>query len=202
MWNKSETRRQAQQREEEDPSELDRPIPIIVALITLAVVLSGVAYILLSEPFGQLDMGDRRTLADLRAPAAGAPGAVADGKQVFSVNCAACHQATGKGLPGVFPPLDGSEWVVGDERTLVNILLHGISGEIMVMGNTYKGAMPSFKQLGNNELAAVASYVRAEWSNKAGAIKPELFEAERKASDRSTPFNGGAELKALTAKAP
>ncbi|WP_426145092.1 c-type cytochrome [Polaromonas sp. DSR2-3-2] len=202
MWNKSETRRQAQQREEEDPSELDRPIPIIVALITLAVVLSGVAYILLSEPFGQLDMGDRRTLADLRAPAAGAPGAVADGKQVFSVNCAACHQATGKGLPGVFPPLDGSEWVVGDERTLVNILLHGISGEITVMGNTYKGAMPSFKQLGNNELAAVASYVRAEWSNKAGAIKPELFEAERKASDRSTPFNGGAELKALTAKAP
>lgn len=202
MWNKSETRRQAQHREEEDPSELDRPIPIIVALITLAVVLSGVAYILLSEPFGQLDMGDRRTLADLRAPAAGAPGAVADGKQVFSVNCAACHQATGKGLPGVFPPLDGSEWVVGDERTLVNILLHGVSGEITVMGKPYKGAMPSFKQLGNNELAAVASYVRAEWSNKAGAIKPELFETERKASDRSTPFNGGAELTALTAKAP
>jgi mono/diheme cytochrome c family protein len=202
MWNKSETRRQAQQREEEDPSERDRPIPAIVALITLAVVISAVAYILLSEPFGQLDMGDRRTLADLRAPAAGAPGAVADGKQVFTVNCAACHQATGKGLPGVFPPLDGSEWVTGDERTLVNILLHGISGEITVMGNTYKGAMPSFKQLSNNELAAVASYVRAEWSNKAGAIKPELFEAERKASDRSAPFNGGAELKALTAKAP
>ena len=202
MWNKSETRRQAQQREEGDPSELDRPIPIMVALITLAVVLSGVAYILLSEPFGQLDMGDRRTLADLRAPAAGAPGAVADGKQVFSVNCAACHQATGKGLPGVFPPLDGSEWVVGNERTLVNLLLHGVSGDITVMGNTYKGAMPSFKQLGNNELAAVASYIRAEWSNKAGAIKPELFEAERKASDRSAPFNGGAELTALTAKAP
>ena len=202
MWNKSETRRQAQQREEEDPSELDRPIPIMVALITLAVVLSGVAYILLSEPFGQIDMGDRRTLADLRAPAAGAPAAVADGKQVFSVNCVACHQASGKGLPGVFPPLDGSEWVVGNERTLVNILLHGVSGEITVMGNPYKGAMPSFKQLGNNELAAVTSYIRAEWSNKAGAIKPELFETERKASDRSAPFNGGAELTARTAKAP
>ena len=202
MWNKSETRRPAQQREEVEPSERNRPIPAIVALITLAVVLSGVAYILLSEPFGQLDMGDRRTLADLRAPAAGAPGAVADGKQVYTVNCVACHQASGKGLPGVFPPLDGSEWVVGDERTLVNILLHGVSGEITVMGNPYKGAMPSFKQLSNNELAAVVSHVRAEWSNKAGAIKPELFEAERKASARSTPFNGGAELKALTVKAP
>ena len=201
MFNKSAARRPSQQREEGDPSEHNRPIPTLVALITLAVVISGVAYILLSEPFGQPDLGDRRTLADLRAPAAGAPGAAANGKQVFTTNCAACHQATGKGLPGVFPPLDGSEWVVGDERTVANILLHGISGEITVMGNTYKGAMPAFKQLSNAELAAVASYIRAEWSNKASPIKAESFEAERKASTRSTPFNGGAELKALTAKA-
>lgn len=201
MFNKSEARRPSQQREEGDPSEHNRPIPTLVALITLAVVISGVAYILLSEPFGQPDLGDRRTLADLRAPAAGAPGAAANGKQVFTVNCVACHQATGKGLPGVFPPLDGSEWVVGDERTVANILLHGISGEITVAGNTFKGAMPSFKQLSDAELAAVASYIRAEWSNKAGAIKAESFEAERKASTRSTPFNGGAELKTLTAKA-
>jgi hypothetical protein len=67
MLNKPELRGQAQQREEEDPSERNRPIPAIVALITLAVVIFGVAYILLSEPFGQVDMGDRRTLADLRA---------------------------------------------------------------------------------------------------------------------------------------
>jgi mono/diheme cytochrome c family protein len=104
-------------------------------------------------------------------------------------------------LPGVFPPLDGSEWVAGDERTVANILLHGITGEITVMGTTFKGAMPAFAQLSDAELAAVASYVRAEWSNKAGAIKPELFEAERKAGTRTAPFNGGAELKALTAKA-
>lgn len=202
MLNKPEPRGNSQQREEGDPSEHNRPIPTLVSLITLAIVLSGVAYIMLSEPFGQVDLGDRRTMADLRAPAAGAPGAVADGKQVFTVNCVACHQASGKGLPGVFPPLDGSEWVVGDERTLVNVLLHGVSGEITVMGNSYKGAMPAFKQLSNNELAAVVTYIRAEWSNKAGAIKPELFEAERNANTRSTPFNGGAELMTLTAKAP
>lgn len=202
MVNKSEPRGQAQQREEEDPSERNRPIPTLVALITLAVVIFGVAYILLSEPFGPAELGDRRTLADLRAPAAGAPGAAVDGKQVFTVNCVACHQATGKGLPGVFPPLDGSEWVASDARTVANILLHGISGEITVLGNTYKGAMPSFKQLSDAELAAVASYVRGEWSNKAGPLKPELFETERKANIRSTPFNGEAEIKALTAKAP
>lgn len=202
MPNDPESRSRAQEREQEEPSERNRPIPLIVAAITLAVVIFAVAYILLSEPFGRVDLGDRRTVADLSAPAAGAAEAPANGKQVFTANCVACHQATGKGLPGVFPPLDGSEWVGGDERTVANILLHGVSGELTVMGNTFKGAMPSFQQLSDAELAAVASYIRAEWSNKAGAIKPELFATERKASTRSTPFNGEAELKTLTAKTP
>lgn len=201
MSDETQAPRAAQDREEEDPSERDRPIPVMVALITLAVVIFGVAYILLSEPFGQPELGDRRTVADLRAPAAGAASAAADGKQVFTANCVACHQATGKGLPGVFPPLDGSEWVAGDERIVANILLHGVSGEITVMGNTFKGAMPAFQQLSDAELAAVASYVRAEWSNKAAPIKAEVFAAERKASTRTAPFNGEAELKALAAKA-
>jgi mono/diheme cytochrome c family protein len=123
-----------------------------------------------------------------------------DGKQVFTGNCVACHQTTGKGLPGVFPPLDGSEWVAGDERVVANILLHGIDGELTVAGNTFKGSMPSFQQLGDAELAAVASYVRSEWSNKAAPIKPEVFAAERKAGTRTTPFQGGAELKTLAGK--
>lgn len=202
MSDEAQAPHRAQDREEEEPSERDRPIPIMVAIITLFVVLFGVAYILLSEPFGQPNMGDRRTLADLRAPAAGTAVAAADGKQVFTANCVACHQATGKGLAGVFPPLDGSEWVTGDERIVANILLHGVNGELTVMGTVYKGAMPAFQQLGDAELAAVASYVRAEWSNKAAPIKAELFAAERKANPRTAPFNGEAELKALVAKAP
>ena len=199
MPKKTDLRSRTQGREEQDPSERDRPIPLIIAVLTLIVVLTSVGYILLSDPFGRPELGDRRTLADLRAPAAGAV-TTADGKQVFTANCVACHQTTGKGLPGVFPPLDGSEWVLGDSRTVVNILLHGVTGELTVMGNTYKGAMPSFKQLSDAELAAVASYVRAEWSNKADAIKAELFASERKDSTRTAPFNGEVELKALTAK--
>ena len=201
MSNETDPGQRAQQREAAEPSERGQPIPPIVAVITLAVVLTGVLYILLSEPFGRADLGDRRTLADLR-PALARPSQGADGQQIFNANCVPCHQATGKGLPGVFPPLDGSEWVNGDTRVLANIVLHGITGEISVSGQTYKGAMPAFGQLGDAELAAVLSHVRSSWSNKSAPIESDLVAAERKSSTRTTPFAGGDELKTLAEKAP
>ena len=191
----------AQERENAEPEERIRPMPLLAIAITVAMVLFGVVYILTSEPFGTPELGDRRTVADLSGPVPAAAGAAVDGKAVFAAQCAACHQATGKGLPGVFPPLDGSEWVQGDARTVANILLHGITGKITVAGADYSGAMPSFQQLGDAELAAVASYIRSEWSNKAEPVPASLFAQERKASTRTTPFEGGEALKALTAKA-
>lgn len=197
MPNQPKPRGRAQQlREEAEPSERSQPIPTIVAAVTLAVVLSGVGYILLSEPFGPANLGDRRTTADLRGQVVKV-GQRVDGQQVFNVNCVSCHQTTGKGLPGVFPPLDGSEWVNGDTRILANIVLHGVSGEISVAGQSYKGAMPSFAQLGDAELAAVLNHIRSAWSNKSPPLQSELIAAERKASTRSTPFAGGEELKSL-----
>lgn len=188
----------AQLREESDPTERIRPIPLAVAAATMAIVLAGAGYILMADAPGPAAFGDRRTLADLAGPAKAA--GAADGKQVFTANCAACHQAGGTGLPGVFPPLDGSEWVNGDTRVLANILLHGVNGEISVKGGTYKGSMPSFQQLGDDQLAAVASYVRSAWTNHSQPLNAELFAAERKGATRDQPFEGGAALKALAAK--
>ena len=201
MFNEPESARRAQQRETTEPSERSQPIPLIVAAVTMAVVTTGVLYILLSEPFGQANLGDRRTLVDLR-PVAARPGQGADGQQIFTANCVACHQTTGKGLPGVFPPLDASEWVTGEPRVLVNILLHGVTGELTVAGQTYNGAMPAFGRLTDAELAAVLSHIRSTWSNKAAAVDADLIAAERKANARTTPFAGGAELKTLVAKTP
>jgi mono/diheme cytochrome c family protein len=190
----------AQLRETADPVERSQPIPLLVAGITLAMVLAGAGYILLSEPFGMPALGDQRTLADLR-PAAGGSQSI-DGKQVFTANCAACHQAAGTGVAGVFPPLDGSEWVTGNPRVLANILLHGVDGELTVKGTTYKGAMPGFARLADAELAAVANYLRTSWSNQAPAVDAALFAEERKHNPRDKPFAGGAELGTLAGRSP
>ncbi|HEY0877451.1 MAG TPA: cytochrome c [Zeimonas sp.] len=186
----------AQQREHEEPSETIRPIPAIAAALTLMAVLFGAGYILFSEPFGNAEFGDRRTIADL-APANVAAGSAVDGKALYAAQCAACHQPTGKGVVGVFPPLDGSEWVGGNERVLANILLHGIDGEIEVLGTKYKGSMPPFERLSDAELAAIATWLRNQWSNRAAAVDAAIFADERAAQRRSAPFESGVQLKAI-----
>ncbi|QEA11648.1 c-type cytochrome [Comamonas flocculans] len=194
----SNERPEAQQRESTDPEERIRPMPLLPALIAIGMVLFGIIYIAISGPYSRPWMGDERTLADLQAKPAGGGGADAavDGGAIYAANCASCHQASGAGLPGVFPPLDGSEWVHGSPKILANIVLHGIDGEITVKGNTYKGLMPSFAQLSDAELAGVLTHIRSSWSNQNEPVDAELLAQERK-SGRDTPFESGEALKAL-----
>ena len=186
-------------RENADPEEAIRPMPWLAAVVAIGMVIFGIVYLLMNPAIERTDLGDMRTVADLRPTAqAAAPGAAVDGGAIFAANCAACHQANGQGLPGVFPPLAGSEWVVGDPQVLANILLHGITGEITVKGNKYQGAMPAFPQLSDAELAGIASFIRGNWSNKAEPLQAELFAKERADGSRTTPFEGEAALKALS----
>ena len=121
-----------------------------------------------------------------------------DGGAIFAANCAACHQANGQGLPGVFPPLAGSEWVVGDPKVLANILLHGVSGKIEVAGQSFDGMMPAFAQLSDAEIAGVLTHIRSTWGNQSEAISADFVASEREAgSARTTPFEGIEALKAL-----
>ncbi len=91
------------------------------------------------------------------------------GKRLFS-NCMSCHQANGRGLPPVYPPLRGSDIVHGDPTTLVCILLYGLEGRIEVGGQTYSQVMPAAPVKSDEEIAAVLSYVRGAWGNSADPI--------------------------------
>lgn len=187
-------------REKNDPYELEAPIPLPVLILVAAMVAFGMAYILASTPDQRPELGDLRTLADLAAaPGSKAGAAKADGAAIYAARCAACHQASGQGLPGVFPPLAGSEWVNGKPELLASILLHGIQGRITVKGTAFDGVMPAFKeQLDDEAIAAVASYARAQWGN-AGAPIPAgtVASVREKTASRGTPWQGDAELAAV-----
>lgn len=96
----------------------------------------------------------------------------ARGEKVYQANCVACHQANGKGVPPAFPALDGSKVVLGPQDAQLALLLNGKPGT----------AMASFKQLTDVELAAVLTYTRTAWGNKAdaGVVQPADVKAARK----------------------
>ncbi|MDP9348491.1 MAG: cytochrome c [Gemmatimonadota bacterium] len=133
-------------------------------------------------------------LAVLPQPAAGnggthetpAPVQAAKGKEVYDRTCAACHQGDGSGVPGTFPPVAKSEWVTGSPERLVRIILHGVTGPIDVQGETYKGTMPPWGSLSNAEVAAVSTYIRSNFGNKAPAVTTATVARIRTASGKRT----------------
>ena len=126
---------------------------------------------------------------DLDAPKAvvgGGPVAfepdAAKGEQLFLANCAACHQATGLGLPGAFPPLAKSAWVAGAEERLIKAILAGLAGEIEVNGVKYNGNMPNIGAgLKDAQVAHIATYVRQAWGNTAEPVMDSKVAEVRKA---------------------
>lgn len=121
-------------------------------------------------------------------PIAGSPNA--DGKAVYEARCASCHQPNWSGIPGVFPTLHGTRWVVGKPDRLVAIILNGLMGELAVDGLTYNGAMPAWGGLlSDREISAVLTYVRSSWENEAAAISDSTVAMVRsKYSQRSLPW--------------
>jgi mono/diheme cytochrome c family protein len=188
-------RRPPHEREFDDPEEKVRPLPRRLLVLVALLVGWGGWYIATMDTSADPTLGDGRTRQALqRVATSGA----ADGGQLYTTKCAACHQATGQGVAGVFPPLAQSEWVTGAERVLVQILLHGIQGEIVVRGNRYNGLMPPWQSLSDEELAAIATHIRSAWGNQASAVTAATVAAERAATAaRRGPWQGGAELESL-----
>ncbi len=98
--------------------------------------------------------------------------------------CFGCHGADGAGMPNLGPPLDDSQWVTGPPAILIKILLHGLTGQVAVAGETYNPAadMPGLganPAITDHALADIATYIRNEWSNQAAPVPAAFVKRQR-----------------------
>jgi len=99
---------------------------------------------------------------------------LARGEKVYAGNCAACHQATGKGVPPAFPALDGSKVVTGPKAVQIKTVLNGVERD------GKPTAMVSWKQLSDTDIAAVITYTRNSWGNQSGGtVQPSEIKVAR-----------------------
>ncbi len=180
------------QRENKDPSANVTPVPLWVTLLCGAAVCWAGAYVGMfhggfnSSVYNEYESSpavlfSQPEHADKKVGPAVAEDMVAIGKGVYLGNCQACHTASGGGQPGLIPPLVASEWVNGNEKRLAMILLKGLMGPVKVKGATYNGVMPPWEAaLNDKKIAAVLTYVRQEWGNKADPVTPAQIAAAKK----------------------
>jgi cytochrome c len=119
------------------------------------------------------------------------------GARLYALTCITCHKADGLGIPDSVPPLSGSEWITNTDRML-RIVLGGLQGEIEVQGEFFNAAMPGWgTTLNDFDIAAVATYVRKSWGNKAPLISPDVVAQIRKATATRTMPWTAAELRRI-----
>jgi nitrite reductase (NO-forming) len=95
---------------------------------------------------------------------------IAAGEVLFRGTCSVCHQANGQGLPQVFPPLAGSDFLMQDKRRSIEIVLKGLTGPVTVNGKPFNSVMPPMSNLRDDEIANILTFVRNSWGNQGPAV--------------------------------
>lgn len=98
---------------------------------------------------------------------------MANGKNIYTRSCLTCHQADGLGVQRMNPPLAGTEYVLGEKKRLIRIVLKGFNEDVEIKGQYYSNIMPGLDFLTDKEVADVLTYVRNSFGNKASRILPE-----------------------------
>ena len=141
----------------------------------------------------QLHLGSAAQTSYLKTLLGTPPKQASPGEMVYEMACLPCHQPEGKGLPAVYPPLSGSEWVRGDASRLIRIVLHGLTGPLTVAGQNFgsPGAvpMPALGGMSDDQIADVLTFVRGTFGPKAAPVKAAEVQAVRTlAGQRETPW--------------
>ena len=100
------------------------------------------------------------------------------GEVLFKGTCSACHQDTGAGIPGVFPPLAKSDFLLADRKRAIGIVLNGLTGPVTVNGANYNSVMPPMSQLNDDEVANILTFALNSWGNNGGAVTAEEVKAD------------------------
>ncbi len=188
-------------REQFEPSEGQQRVPITLFLLFIALAMWSGYY--LSEYDGNFqanvyDGPDAFRLMDLSQAGVQIERKIDPillGKRIFN-NCISCHQGSGEGIAGQYPPLNQSDWVNGDDRVLAKILLHGLDGPIEVRGSIYNAKMPAWKHLSDRDIAAALTYIRQAWDNKSPAVDEATIAAVRTETASRTLAYTATELRA------
>ena len=106
---------------------------------------------------------------------------IAQGRRLFTSICAACHQPTGRGLPNVFPPLAGSDFLNADKNRAIQTVIFGRQGEVVVNGLKFNNSMPSFP-LNDQDIANVLTFVYNSFGNSGLEVTPDEVKALRSQS--------------------
>jgi mono/diheme cytochrome c family protein len=185
-------------REKEEPREGFSPVPIFFIFLFGALMFWGGIYIAKFSGGFRSDVFDPDWMPTKTTEAVVAFDPLKQGKKLYAKTCQQCHQADGKGIPGVYPHLVQSSWVLGREDRLAHLLILGMSGPLEVDGQHFNGNMPPVGMWKDRDIAAVLTYIRQEWGNVAPAVSEDAVVAARKdIGKRSSPWNPAEILKAF-----
>jgi mono/diheme cytochrome c family protein len=179
-------------REAAEPTEKSSPIPFWLVIFAGILVFWGGFHLASNSGGFKPDVYNPELSGGGPGAQAAPPDPKVVGKRLFTQNCVVCHQSSGMGVAGQFPPLVASEWVVGGDwvgdNHLVKILLAGMQGPVQVKGQSYNNAMPPWAQLKDSDIANILTYIRSEWGNSAPPITAEFVAKVRASTDRKEPW--------------
>ncbi len=193
-------------REKQEPAEGSEPLPVQGFVFVAIILAAGFMYLGMYAGGFSGDVYDERS-GSAGGVAANAGAAVEEdpavvmmklGKRTYTTYCQSCHQQSGLGVAGVYPPLMGAEWVLGTPKHPTLIVLHGLQGPIEVKGQVYNQVMQQWGgALSDKEIAAVVSYIRNEWGNTAPMIDEDYVAGMRNEFESRSKAWSAEELLAL-----